>query len=91
MTDPKSIKMSLYKWIQCAIRIKKPIKTAFSVQHNSDIIEDMPKFISQHKQFAETLYDIKADNHTSDLSNNNNELYNDSYDDNDKHMHFLTH
>jgi len=51
----------------------------------------MPKSISQQKQFAETLYDIKADNHTSDLNNNNNELYNDSYDDNDKHMHFLTH
>jgi hypothetical protein len=69
---------------------KKPTRTAFNVQYNSDIVDDMPKSMSQHEQSAETLYDIEADNHTSDLNNDNDELYNDFYDDNDKHMHFLT-
>jgi hypothetical protein len=84
------MKMSFYEWIQCVTRIKKPTRTAFNVQHNSDIVEDMSKSMSQHEQSAETLYNIEADNYTSDLNNDNDELYNDSYGNNDKHMHFLT-
>jgi len=72
------MKMSFYEWIQCVTRIKKPTRTAFNVQHNSDIVEDMSKSMSQHEQSAETLYNIEADNYTSDLNNDNDELYNDS-------------
>jgi len=81
--------LSLYEWIQCATRIKKPTKTASNIQPNSDIIDDIPQFMSQHKQPAEALHDIGTDCYSSDLDNDYDKLYNDLYDDKDKDMYFL--
>ena len=75
--------MSLYEWIQCATRIKKPTKKTPNIQDNSEV-DTMP-----HIESTDTAYDLNANCHHSDQDSDYDELCNNSYDDNNKDMYFL--